>query len=202
MMKREKTSAKRKAGPFPFRISQCSRQILKITIRAGEATSSYLQQRAWSPAPVANHNRYDLLRQQAFFEGEARDRPEKRAFLLCRSGGPEMMILVYPEGRSSFTLHEDDGETNSYRTGGFVLAEFECETSPDRTRIRIGASQGEAGLCAVQRSLTLRVHSAMAPQTVEVMRADGGTPQPSWGFDGCFFNCVVRGAPARISLRY
>jgi alpha-glucosidase (family GH31 glycosyl hydrolase) len=36
------------------------------------------------------HNRYDLLRQQAFFEGEARDRPDRRAFMLCRSGGPGM----------------------------------------------------------------------------------------------------------------
>lgn len=36
------------------------------------------------------HNRYDLLRQQAFAEGEARDRPDRRAFLLCRSGGPGM----------------------------------------------------------------------------------------------------------------
>ena len=36
------------------------------------------------------HNRYDLLRQQAFAEGEARDRPANRSFLLCRSGGPGM----------------------------------------------------------------------------------------------------------------
>jgi alpha-glucosidase (family GH31 glycosyl hydrolase) len=37
-----------------------------------------------------NHNRYDLRRQQAFADGEARDRPERRPFLLCRSGGPGM----------------------------------------------------------------------------------------------------------------
>lgn len=36
------------------------------------------------------HNRYDLLRQQAFFEGETQDRPDRRPFLLCRSGGPGM----------------------------------------------------------------------------------------------------------------
>ena len=36
------------------------------------------------------HNRYDLLRQQAFAEGETLDRPDKRPFLLCRSGGPGM----------------------------------------------------------------------------------------------------------------
>ncbi|MBV8915451.1 MAG: glycoside hydrolase family 31 protein, partial [Acetobacteraceae bacterium] len=36
------------------------------------------------------HNRYDLLRQLAFFEGESRDRLDRRPFLLCRSGGPGM----------------------------------------------------------------------------------------------------------------
>ncbi len=36
------------------------------------------------------HNRFDLLRQQAFAEGEARDRPDARLWLLCRSGGPGM----------------------------------------------------------------------------------------------------------------
>ncbi len=36
------------------------------------------------------HNRYDLMRQQAFEEGEAADRPDGRVFLLCRSGGAGM----------------------------------------------------------------------------------------------------------------
>ena len=42
-----------------------------------------------APASVL-HNRYDLLRQQAFAEGEAVDRPDLRPYLLCRSGGPGM----------------------------------------------------------------------------------------------------------------
>ena len=40
--------------------------------------------------PARLHNRYDLLRQQAFAEGEARDNPDRRPYLLCRSGGPGM----------------------------------------------------------------------------------------------------------------
>ncbi|HUB49396.1 MAG TPA: TIM-barrel domain-containing protein [Acetobacteraceae bacterium] len=36
------------------------------------------------------HNRFDLFRQQAFFEGEQADRQWCRPFLLCRSGGPGM----------------------------------------------------------------------------------------------------------------
>lgn len=36
------------------------------------------------------HNLFDRLRHQIFFEGERRDRPEKRPFLLCRSGASGM----------------------------------------------------------------------------------------------------------------
>jgi alpha-glucosidase (family GH31 glycosyl hydrolase) len=114
----------------------------------------------------------------------------------------EMTILVYPDGQSSFTLYEDDGETNSYRTDGFVLTGFDCETSPEGLRIRIGASQGRTNLGAAQRSFTLRVHSATAPRGVETVDPDGGAHRPSWSFDGSFFSCVVRGAPAQITLRY
>ena len=42
---------------------------------------------------LALHNRYDLLRQLAFAEGEGHDRLDGRAFLLCRSGGPGMQHL-------------------------------------------------------------------------------------------------------------
>jgi alpha-glucosidase len=39
---------------------------------------------------TALHNRFDLFRQQAFAEGEARDNPGRRPYLLCRSGGAGM----------------------------------------------------------------------------------------------------------------
>jgi alpha-glucosidase (family GH31 glycosyl hydrolase) len=42
------------------------------------------------PARDGLHNRFDLLRQQAFALGEANDNPGRRPFLLCRSGGPGM----------------------------------------------------------------------------------------------------------------
>jgi alpha-glucosidase (family GH31 glycosyl hydrolase) len=39
------------------------------------------------------HNIYDRFRQQAFAEGEAVDRPDQRAFMLCRSGAAGMQRL-------------------------------------------------------------------------------------------------------------
>jgi alpha-glucosidase (family GH31 glycosyl hydrolase) len=54
----------------------------------GEGPPAHTELKA-GPGTVL-HNRYDLLRQQAFAEGEARDNPDRRPYLLCRSGGPGM----------------------------------------------------------------------------------------------------------------
>src|SRR5579872_1681827 len=46
---------------------------------------------AWPQGGSASlHNRYNVMRQQAFADGEGVDRPDHRVFLLCRSGGPGM----------------------------------------------------------------------------------------------------------------
>ena len=70
------------------------------------------------------HNRYDLWRQQAFAEGEARDRPDRRPFLLCRSGGP---------GMARFSAIPWSGDINTT---------FETM----ETQIRIGLNLGMSGI--------------------------------------------------------
>ncbi len=57
----------------------------------GEGPPADAQLRAGTGAAV--HNRYDLMRQEAFADGEAADRPGQRVFLLCRSGGAGMQRL-------------------------------------------------------------------------------------------------------------
>ena len=57
-------------------------------IDGGEGPPAETQLFAGSGATL--HNRYDLLRYEAFAVGEARDRPDARPFMLCRSGGPGM----------------------------------------------------------------------------------------------------------------
>jgi Glycosyl hydrolases family 31 len=54
----------------------------------GEGPPAATQLHAGSGAAL--HNSFDLLRQQAFHDGERADRPDRRPFLLCRSGGPGM----------------------------------------------------------------------------------------------------------------
>jgi alpha-glucosidase (family GH31 glycosyl hydrolase) len=75
------------------------------------------------PATVL-HNRYDLLRQRAFADGEANDNPDRRPFLLCRSGGP---------GMQRFGAMPWSGDVNT------TFETFE-------TQIRIGLNVGMSGV--------------------------------------------------------
>ena len=54
----------------------------------GEGPGAEVRLRAGAGAAL--HNRYDVMRQRAFADGEAADRPDLRVFLLCRSGGAGM----------------------------------------------------------------------------------------------------------------
>jgi len=54
----------------------------------GEGPPAEVELKAGSSTVL--HNRFDLLRQQSFAEGEARDNSDRRPYLLCRSGGPGM----------------------------------------------------------------------------------------------------------------
>ena len=65
-MKREKSSANRKADSVPLRISQRSQKIAKITVGAGKTPASYLQRETASPAA-----RRVATGPEAAIEGEA-----------------------------------------------------------------------------------------------------------------------------------
>jgi alpha-glucosidase (family GH31 glycosyl hydrolase) len=51
---------------------------------------------------------------------------------------------IYPltQGKSRFTLYDDDGETLEYQKGGFVLTEFKVNRSAKGIEVNIGESQG------------------------------------------------------------
>jgi len=112
----------------------------------------------------------------------------------------ELTLLVYPEGRSRFTLYEDDGETNRYRDGGFALTELGCAAEGGDVICRIGEPQGDAHLIPAGRRYTLRVRAARKPRQVEIAglgriaeigrQAGDGPDAPAWWMDEGF--AVVR----------
>jgi alpha-glucosidase (family GH31 glycosyl hydrolase) len=114
----------------------------------------------------------------------------------------EMTLLVYPGGRSSFTLYEDDGETNAYRDGHYALTEFGCETSAEEVVLSIRAAQ-QADFKAPQgRTYSCRIRATESPRTLEVADSDGRARECAWSFDGAFVIFTLSEAPVQARLRW
>jgi hypothetical protein len=79
---------------------------------------------------------------------------------------------LYPSGKTSFNLYEDDGTTQKYRTGAFArtLLEVDAPATPDaagdQVTVKVGAAKGEYAGMPVSRSYVLDVHVTMKPATV------------------------------------
>ncbi|MDG4858611.1 glycoside hydrolase family 31 protein [Streptomyces sp. T-3] len=78
---------------------------------------------------------------------------------------------IYPKGKSSFTLYEDDGVTRQHRGGKFATQRADVE-APQRgagdVTVRIGSSKGEFEGKQSARPYRFSVHTGDAPSGVEL----------------------------------
>jgi alpha-glucosidase len=81
---------------------------------------------------------------------------------------------VYPFGRSSFTLYEDDGLTREYQAGAFAKTEVRVDapksldTAGAVVAITVGAAKGKYKDMPVSRSYVVDLHAASKPSSVKV----------------------------------
>jgi alpha-glucosidase len=113
----------------------------------------------------------------------------------------ELQLLVYPEGKTSFTLYDDDGESNGYLTGGFALTEFECIATTEEICLRIALPQGADILVPPDRRYRFRVYTLRRPRTVENVISGKRVSMSEWSYFAPFVTFVVSGSPAEIRLR-
>ena len=92
----------------------------------------------------------------------------------------QLTLQVYPGGHSTFSLYEDDGETNGYRRGGFATTRFACVRSDGEVVCRIDAAEGDASLVPAGRQYQLRVRAPARPRAVR----DRGGRELAWTYDG------------------
>ena len=128
------------------------------------------------------------------------DAPLDKLPLFVRAGAivpmyPEMLhdrekpkdpvtIDVYPFGKTSFNLYEDDGLTQEYRNGAFArtLIEVEAPKSLDvpgaQIAVKVGAAKGTYTDVPATRSYVVDVHVPSKPASVRFLeaRAAGATP--------------------------
>jgi alpha-glucosidase len=113
---------------------------------------------------------------------------------------------VYPSGRSSAAVYEDDGTSLDYQRGVFALTRVSCDETPAAVAVRVAAPEGPFRVAP--RSYEFRVHLARAPRSVRVGGAavpparPGSAPPPgaSWSFDAASQLLVITTDPARKTL--
>jgi alpha-glucosidase len=83
-------------------------------------------------------------------------------------------IDVHPFGKTSFTLYEDDGVTQAYRSGAFAKTPIEVEApktldvSGGQITVKVGAAKGKYTGMAVARSYVVDLHVPTKPTTVNL----------------------------------
>ena len=179
--------------------------VAPVTRDGARHWSVYLPEGAW----------YDFWTGEAFLGGRSVmvEAPLDRLPLFIRGGaiipmGPavqhltgyspdEITLLIYPEGSSSFTLYEDDGETNRYREGEYALTEITCRASDTETLVGIAPVNGDSAVARPDRIYTLKIFAAKSPRSATVNGRDA-----AWRRDGGFV-LVTAGAPvSEISIRW
>ena len=71
----------------------------------------------------------------------------------------EIILEIYPHGRSSYIFREDDGESLDYQTQRACRTEIICEEGKDSVAIRIGERSGNYRGKPQQRTWLVHVHS-------------------------------------------
>ncbi len=116
---------------------------------------------------------------------------------------------IYPFGKSSFSLYEDDGKTQEYRAGAFARTPIEVEApksldvAGNQIVVRVGAAKGKYLDMPAGRSYLVDVHVPAKPASVKLgdralaevvmtgtdraardkLRADFNAAEEGWYFD-------------------
>ncbi|KAL1921615.1 uncharacterized protein VTP21DRAFT_11331 [Calcarisporiella thermophila] len=83
-----------------------------------------------------------------------------------RKPDDDLVLDVYPKGKSSFTLYEDDMVTREHRDGHYSLQTFESQVTGNKIVVRIGKSNGSYSLKPQSRGYEVRVHVGSNPRKV------------------------------------
>ncbi len=70
--------------------------------------------------------------------------------------GSDAELLVAAGDSNSFTLYEDDGETESWRNGAFATTEFSLDWKDNSATFKVHPTKGDPSITFVSRNYTIR----------------------------------------------
>ena len=90
-----------------------------------------------------------------------------------------LLVKVYPEGRSSYSLWEDDGKSFDFEKGNIAKTRFECTDTDKETELVIFPCQGFYQGIYQSRTYDLEIHSLVKPDQILV----NGSKSENWKYD-------------------
>lgn len=101
----------------------------------------------------------------------------------------EIILTVYPEGKSEYVLYEDDGLSLGYENGERAETKFSCEKTDGRTVVSIGERTGKFSGMEDGRTYVAKVFSEKKPSGVRF-----GGKRTDFEYDGKFVTVKASGA--------
>lgn len=101
---------------------------------------------------------------------------------------------IYPEGKSSYALYDDDGKSLKYQNGDYALTKISCEETKADMRILISKPEGKYKVN--QRHYTLKIHTNEKPVSVKeednILPLSADVKQAGWSYDDATKTLYIR----------
>ena len=79
-----------------------------------------------------------------------------------------LTLDIYPSGKTSYQLYEDDGKTRQYKEGKFATTNITCDATSNATTVGILAIEGDYENMLSHRNYVLQIHTSRKPLSVLV----------------------------------
>lgn len=91
-----------------------------------------------------------------------------------------LIVEVFPEGNSSFSLYEDDGKSTAYQQGVFATTSISCQQNKEQITLHVDTPKGKFQVAP--RTYSFRVHLWEKPSSVKI-NGIAITETKGWSFD-------------------
>jgi hypothetical protein len=90
-------------------------------------------------------------------------------------------LHIYPDGDTSFTLYEDDGESFNYLEGAVAVTKITSSAATNEVSISIGPRTGSYEGMPATRRFNLHIHADSAPVDIRINDEPAGAD--AWHYD-------------------
>lgn len=145
--------------------------IAPVTTKGAQTRVVYLPEGTWydywSGESYQGRQHYNIvtpLEKLPIFVKAGTIIPQQKVLNLGQETADTLTLEIFPHGKSSYTIYDDDGKSNDYMEGEFATTEVISQDSDQETEIEVQAPEGNYKV--PERSYKLKIHQSEAPGQV------------------------------------